>query len=84
MDRQLYDEIQSTLDEISSQLDLEVTMPKFLKRTVQDGWMVQAERFRKLESKLKQHKPGASEDSRTNPEESANGTRTPNTNINTG
>jgi len=59
MDRQLYEEIQATLEEISSQIDLELTMPKFLKRTVQENWTVQAERFRKLDSRLRLHKSGA-------------------------
>lgn len=67
MSRQLYDEIQSTLDEISSQIDMDITMPKFVKRTVQESWIMQAERYRKLDSKLRRHKTGASEASRPNP-----------------
>ncbi len=78
MSRELHDEIQCTLDEISAQLDMDLTMPKFVKRTIQDGWKVQAERYRKLDSKLRRNKSGASEAPRPNPSGSAAEARIPN------
>ena len=53
MKRELHDEIQNTLAEISTELGFEVTMPKFLNKTVTESWKLQAERFRKLNTTLK-------------------------------
>ena len=53
LERPLYNEINATLSELSAELGFEVTMPKFLKKTVVAGWKTQAERFRKLNTTLK-------------------------------
>lgn len=53
MDRVLYDEINAALTQITDELGLELTLPKFLKKTVTEGWKLQAERYRKLNAALK-------------------------------
>lgn len=53
MERGQYDEITATLAQITDELGLELTLPKFLKKTVTEGWKLQAERYRKLNTSLK-------------------------------
>ena len=53
LDRELHDQIASALAEVSTQLGLELTMPKFLRKTVVEGWKTQLERYRKLGTTLR-------------------------------
>ena len=53
MERAMHDEITASLEQISSELGLKLSMPAFLKKTVTEGWKLQAERYRKLNASLK-------------------------------
>lgn len=53
LESNLHRQINTALAELSMQLGFEVTMPKFLRKTVADNWTVQLERFRKLDPSLK-------------------------------
>lgn len=53
MDRELHDQIVSALTEVSTQLGFGITLPKFLRKTVAEGWKVQIERYRKLDATLR-------------------------------